>query len=459
MLLLSCYELGHQPLGVARPAALLERAGFRPAQLDLSLGDLDPDAVAAARFIGLSVPMHTALALGIEAAGGIRTLNPGAHLCFYGLYASLNERLLLGGPADSVIGGEFGEPLLRLVAALAAGEAAPAVAGVALPGRSSPPAITRPSPEPIPARAGLPPLDRYARLAVGGETRLVGTVEATRGCKHTCLHCPITPVYRGRFFAVPRETVLADIDALVAMGAGHITFGDPDFLNGPRHAIELARALHARHPGVTFDFTAKIAHLLRHRALLPELVRSGALFVVSAVESLSDAVLAALAKGHTRADVEAALALCRAAGLTLRPSLLPFTPWAALGDYIDLLRWIYGEGLLHHVDPVQLSIRLLVPPGSALLGTPQFAPCQGALDARALTYRWHHPDPRMDALHARIEALVEAAAQRTEPVEETFRAILATAADVAGLPDLPAAILAQARPSAPAPRLTEPWFC
>ena len=122
----------------------------------------------------------------------------------------------------------------------------------------------------------------------------MGYLEASRGCNHLCRHCPIPPVYGGRFFVVPQDVVLADARRRVDAGAAHLTLGDPDFLNGPRHAVAVARALHAAFPDVSFDFTAKVEHLLKHRALLPELRALGCAFVVSAAESLSDTVLAHL---------------------------------------------------------------------------------------------------------------------------------------------------------------------
>src|SRR5262249_50719819 len=146
----------------------------------------------------------------------------------------------------------------------------------------------------------------------------------------------------------------------------HVTFGDPDFLNGPRHARAVARAMRERFAGVTWDVTAKVEHLLRHEEVLPELAASGCVFLVTAVESLSDRVLAILDKGHTREQAFRALALARAAGIALRPSFVMFTPWTTLGDFCDVLAWIDREALVEHVDPVQFTIRLLVPPGSLL---------------------------------------------------------------------------------------------
>ncbi|HUJ73251.1 MAG TPA: CUAEP/CCAEP-tail radical SAM protein, partial [bacterium] len=106
ILLLSAYEMGHQPLALASPAAFLREAGFVPRLLDLSTDRLREDWVRAAGMVGISVPMHTALVLGVHAAERVRALNPTCHICFYGVYATLNQAYLLSRPADSVIGGE-----------------------------------------------------------------------------------------------------------------------------------------------------------------------------------------------------------------------------------------------------------------------------------------------------------------------------------------------------------------
>ncbi|HWP35507.1 MAG TPA: CUAEP/CCAEP-tail radical SAM protein, partial [Thermodesulfobacteriota bacterium] len=427
VLLISCYELGHQPFGLALPLGFLERAGFSPAALDVAVEPLDEAAVARARVVGISVPMHTALRLGVRVAERVRRVNPGCHVCFYGLYASLNAGYLLAHGADSVVGGEVEATLVALVEALERGEPAEAVAGVATRRRPAAPVLAR-LPFARPSRRGLPPLDRYARLERGdGRAEVAGYVEASRGCRHLCRHCPIPPVYGGRFFVLPRELVLEDIRQQVAAGATHITFGDPDFLNGPGHALRLVRALHAEFPHVTFDVTAKIEHILRHRALFPELARAGCAFVVSAVESLNDAVLANLEKGHTRADVLEALAVLRGAGLPLRPSFVPFTPWETLESYGELFDFVEREELVEHVDPVQYTIRLLVPPGSRLLDQPAMRPFLGPLDEGAFTYRWTHPDPRMDRLQQAASRLVEAAAAAGEAPALTFARLRALA--------------------------------
>ncbi|HEY3066290.1 MAG TPA: CUAEP/CCAEP-tail radical SAM protein [Methylomirabilota bacterium] len=450
ILLIACYELGHQPLAVAWPAAFLERGGYRPAVMDLSVEPLDEDKVRAARVILISVPMHTALRLGTEVLARARALNPSAHIGLYGLYAALNAEYLRAHGADSVVGGESEGALVELVAGL---DEHAVSAGVA-----ATPIRRERLRFPVPSRHALPALAKYAQLERDGGRHLVGYVEASRGCRHRCRHCPIPPVYDGRFFVVDRAVVQADIRQAVAAGATHVTFGDPDFLNGPRHALAVARALHAEFPHVTFDFTAKVEHLLRRRADLPELAALGGLFVVSAVESLSNRVLAALDKGHTRADVIEALGVVRAAGMVLRPTWVAFTPWTTLDDYREMLDFIAREDLVDAVDPVQLGIRLLVPPGSLLIETDAMRPHLGDLVPGDFYYRWTHPDPRMDRLGEEVAAAVAAAARNDEDAWVTFDRVRRLADAAAGASGRPAAALPPADRRRP-PRLTEPWFC
>src|SRR5688572_25945255 len=95
VLLISCYELGHQPLGIALPIGFLQRAGYAPASMDIAIEPFAADKAAQAQFIGISVPMHTALRLGVKVIERIREINPACHICCYGLYASLNSQYLL----------------------------------------------------------------------------------------------------------------------------------------------------------------------------------------------------------------------------------------------------------------------------------------------------------------------------------------------------------------------------
>ncbi|HET9017764.1 MAG TPA: CUAEP/CCAEP-tail radical SAM protein, partial [Thermomicrobiaceae bacterium] len=429
VLLLSCYELGHQPLNLAFPLAYLRRAGFDPVAVDTAVDMLDDAAIAAASLVAVSVPMHTALRLGTQLARRVRAVNPAAVVCFYGLYAWLNADYLLREHGDYVIGGEYEQPLRELAEALERGTPVPPSVGRAE--RIGTPSLARID-FPRPARADLPAPRHYAHLLIDGLAVPAGYVEASRGCHHTCLHCPVVPVYGGRFFAVPREVVIDDIRRQVAAGVGHITFGDPDALNGPTHTLRICRALHAEFPRVTFDLTTRIEHILQHREIFPELAALGCVFVVSAVESVSETVLERIDKGHTRADVVEALVVLESAGIAMRPSLLPFTPWTTLEEYLDLLTFVEEHDLVENIDPVHFSIRLLVPPGSALLERPETAAWLGPLDEAAYTYHWEHPDPRVDALQRDVARIAEAAAAREEPTAETFAAITAAAWAAAG---------------------------
>src|SRR5215813_3004219 len=422
ILLVSCYELGHQPAGIAMPLGLLQRAGYQTETMDVSVEGFDEDKAQRASFVGISVPMHTALRLGLRVAEETRSINPNAHICFYGLYATLNSEYLLSSVADSVIGGEFEEALLEQITSVLK-ETEIIEETLSRTGNPSKPVLARIS-FASPDRRALVPLEHYAKLEYRGEQRLVGYVEASRGCLHLCTHCPIPPVYNGRFFVVPESVVLEDIRRLVASGAKHITFGDPDFLNGPRHSLQIARAMHQEFPQVTFDFTAKVEHILKHRHLISELAQSGCVFVVSAVESLSSTVLKRLDKGHTKEDVAEALMILRNAGISFRPTFISFTPWGTFDDYIDMLEFVETEGLIDNVDPVQYSIRLLIPPGSLILSQPDSSRWLGSLVQESFSYVWKHPDPNMDELHRRVSALVEEAASNNEDTRRTFYDIL-----------------------------------
>jgi radical SAM superfamily enzyme YgiQ (UPF0313 family) len=457
ILLVSCYELGHQPVGLAMPMELLRRAGFEAEAMDVSVEGFDADKVMRACFVGISVPMHTALRLGLRVAEELRKLNPDCHICFYGLYASLNADYLLGAVADSVIGGEFEEALCRLVETVNA-RAPIDIEGVSTRTRPSRPVLARLNFS-APDRSALVPLEHYAKLDYQGEQTLVGYVEASRGCLHRCTHCPIPSVYDGRFFVVPKEAVLEDVRGLAASGARHITFGDPDFLNGPGHSLQIVRAMHEEFPGLTFDFTAKVEHILKHRELIDEFAQVGCIFVVTAVESLSNTVLERLDKGHTRDDVIEALRILLSAGIAMRPSFVPFAPWATIDDFIDILDFVESQHLIDHVDPVQYSIRLLVPPGSLLLAQPDANRWLGRLVQESFTYEWSHPDPRMDELQRQVSTLVEQAAGSGEDAIETFLKIREFAYAARGdSPGDRSSMMFDPSRLRP-PRLTEAWFC
>jgi radical SAM superfamily enzyme YgiQ (UPF0313 family) len=444
VLLVSTYELGHQPFGLASPAAWLEEQGHQVECADLCIESLDADAVRSAEVVAFYLPMHTATRLAAPVIGRVRTLNPAAHICCYGLYAPLNEAYLRGLGATTILGGEFEVGLVSLMDRLAMN---PVIA-------QTEPLISLDRLQfRIPSRAALPPLDRYARLRVGDSSKQAGYTEASRGCKHLCRHCPIVPVYQGSFRVVQSDVVLADVRQQVAAGAKHITFGDPDFFNGPGHAMRIVESLHREWPDLTYDATIKIEHLLQHGELLPRLRDTGCLFVTSAVESVDDDVLLKLDKGHTRAGFIDVAREFRSCGLALAPTFIPFTPWTTRASYRELLELIAELDLIDNVAPVQLALRLLISQGSRLLELPDIQDVMRAFDDAALLYRWEHPDPEVDVLAA--QALRIAATRGSR--REIFGRLWDLATGPAAGPSLFENF--DLRPRATVPYLDEPWFC
>jgi radical SAM superfamily enzyme YgiQ (UPF0313 family) len=455
VLLVSTYDLGRQPFGLASPAAWLRGAGVDVHCADVSRETLSAETVRSADAVAFYLPMHTATRLALPLIARVRGLNPSARVFAYGLYAPLNASLLRANGVEEIFGGEFEEALVRAITGPPAAESGVGAIGSASQNRTGVTSVPRLS-FLVPDRDGLPPLTRYASLQMpDGARRVVGYTEASRGCKHLCRHCPIVPVYGGRFRTVPIDVVLADVRAQIERGAQHITFGDPDFFNGIKHARQLVTAFAREFPGITYDVTIKIEHLLRHAPELPVLVDTGCALVTSAVESIDDEVLAKLAKGHTRADFERAVRLCREAGLALSPTFIPFTPWTTVEGYCELLDGLASLELRDHVAPIQLAIRLLIPLESRVLELADVRALVEPFDERRLMFPWRHPDPRVDALQSTVERLV--GSRLNVPRRELFERIWSVAHEAAGLSKpyrhAPA-------PSAAAiPFLTEPWYC
>ena len=435
--LISTYELGRQPFGVASAAAWLRRAGHKVLCLDTSRQPLPLETVAEAELIGIYLPMHTATRLAVPLIEKVRRVRPDAYICCFGLYAPMNAELLREQGVKTIIGAEFEQALVDLA------DCGTGDSPIEMPRLH----FIRPD------RSQLPALSSYAKLCVDGATKRVGSTEASRGCKYLCRHCPVVPVYNGAFRIVQRDVVLADIRQQVAMGAEHITFGDPDFFNGPTHAMAIVKAMHAEFPELTYDVTIKIEHVLKDRALLAGLKATGCLFITSAVESLDDRVLALLDKGHTRADFLQAARLTREAGLTLAPTFVTFTPWTTWRRYRELLETLVELDLVENVAPIQLAIRLLIPAGSRLLELPEVRERIGPFDSAALSYQWRNEDGSVDGLWQEVQSLIREEERR----KASRRAIFGKIWDLAH--DRPRPVDFHLAARATIPYLNEPWYC
>ena len=446
--LVNPYELGRQPFGLAEPAAFLKKAGFDVSCCDLSIQKLDSCLTAGTAVVAIYIAMHTATRIAIEALPKIRELLPQASLCVYGLYAPMNADLFRSLGVTTILGGEFENGLVSLAQRIQAGKGAP---------QSEPDTSLEKITFIAPDRSTLPELSKYANLVnVDGTTTLVGFAETTRGCKYFCKHCPVVPVYNGKFFVIPADIVLDDIKTQINQGARHISFGDPDFFNGPGHALKIVRALHQEFPAITYDATIKIEHIVKYPEEIKALKETGCLFILSAVEAVDDNILAYLDKGHTRADFIKALDFLRATDINLAPTFVAFTPWTTLDIYLDLLRHVVDLQLMESVAPVQLSIRLLIPAGSLILDIDNLDDIIGDFDADILGHPWRNPDPRVDQLQQDVQTWAMQAEADGLSRPEIFSGIWEITYKAAGLAAPP---LDMKQAGKPVPRLSENWYC
>jgi len=446
--LINPYELGRQPFGLAEPAAFLQAAGHTVRCCDLSIQKLDSCLDETTGIVAIYIAMHTATRIAVEALPKIRQLAPQASLCVYGLYAPMNADLFRSLGVGTVLGGEFETGLLSMAARIEAGRGETQTEA-----ETSLDKITFIAPD----RSKLPPLSQYARLInPDGSEKTVGFAETTRGCKYLCRHCPVVPVYQGKFFVIPADIVLDDIRAQVQAGARHISFGDPDFFNGPGHALRIVRTLHQEFPVLTYDATIKIEHIVRYPEEIKVLKETGCLFILSAVEAVDDTILELLDKGHSREDFINALAFLRKIDINLAPTFVAFTPWTTLDIYLQLLEDIVTWQLVESVAPVQLSIRLLIPAGSYILKLENIDAIVGDFDAGILGHPWRNPDPRVDELQQQVQSWVTRAESEGLSRPDIFLEIWRLAHRQAGrsAPELNLEHTGKA-----VPRLSENWYC
>lgn len=442
VLAISTYELGQQPLVLARIASILDAEEIKYTLCDNSVANLSFEHVEdffltdgnQPTHILISVPMHTATQLGRKIAQKARNaFGDGVTIIALGLYAKV--ALSTGSLFDLGLDSLTQKSLLDSLGIEAA---------------------QRPNArDEKPNRNTLPSISNYAHLMLENEKRLVGYVETTTGCAHKCRHCPVPVIHNGKFKAIRYDIVLSEIGELYQQGARHITFGDPDFFNGPTHALKIVRNMHKVWPDLSFDATIKVEHVLEHPDIWDEMHGSGLEFIVSAFEHSSDYILGKLAKGHTKDDMVKALEILRSAGIEVRPSLLPFTPWTNKENLLELIEFIFDHNLIGSIDPVQMSIRLLVPLGSLLMTDADLD--LGPWNPETLSYEWQSADPEIDFLQIKFSEIAQQSESRQENPVETFIRMREVA-------------YAHFELKAPAretplvdicskPRLSESWFC
>ena len=452
VLLISTYDLGHQPFALASLAAFLSAKGAEVVCNDLAVEPLKEAEIRSTPLIALHLAMHTATRLALELLPKLKYLNPKSHICFFGLYAPMAGEVLKTEKNMTFIGGEFEAGVAKIYNRLDQSGS--------LVGQDRVMNILQKNSFHIPNRNSLPHLEHYAYLEEpDGVKKISGYTEASRGCKHLCRHCPVVPIYGGRFFIVPEENVMADIRQLVKAGAEHISFGDPDFFNGPKHAMKIINMLHEEFPDLGYDAIIKVEHLLKHQSLLSNLVNTGCRFVTTAVESTSDEILFNLKKGHTLDDFRQVVQITKTLGLPLSPTFIPFTPWSTPLSYLELLKTIIDLDLVDNVASVQLSIRLLIPLGSHLLELNEIKKNSQYLDDKALSYNWHYNDPKMDTLANTVRLIVEEGENRGETRRQIFLSLWETASNLNNSSDKYSFKINFPHKENKIPTMSEAWYC
>ncbi len=456
VLIISTYDLGTQPLIPSRIKSVLTGEGHRVKAVDLAVSALDADDLAQTEVVVFYIPMHTALSLAKELAETIRSERSDIPFCFFGLYAPAAYGAGLLSPKDIAVAGDNFTILSSWLTSLQKNGKEHQISGLHIDLGSPQPTFSLP-----PDRSDFLPLGNYVHYLEGDTSKIVATLETVAGCSHKCRHCPVPVIYGGRTRPTPREEILADAAQQIAQGASHIHFSDPDFFNRARYSLDIMAELKHLWPHLTFDATIKISHLLKYESLLPELKKYDCKLVIAALEQVNDRTLDYLAKGHTKADAHKAFRLLRQLDIEPRPSLLPFTPWTTGQDLVELLDFVAENDLAANIDPVQWSIRLLIPPGSLLLGKEVEMP-PGVLEEtkNSLSMSWHSPDPKLDELATKIGRLAEKIA--AEPTYEAYIAIRKLIFSELEIPFYETGVnpdVASKIPADQRPRLSENWFC
>src|SRR5437773_1284213 len=163
-LLISTYEMGRQPFGLASAAAWLRSDGWTVRSIDAAKEKLTEASLHGADVVAFHLPMHTATRLAGPIISAARRANPSARIAAFGLYAPLNAEWLRSIGVDAVFGGEFEE---ELVAFAHHGRKPRSAESTQSHDLSATSAVKRGLPRLhflVPDRSGLPPLSKYATL-------------------------------------------------------------------------------------------------------------------------------------------------------------------------------------------------------------------------------------------------------------------------------------------------------
>ena len=254
----------------------------------------------------------------------------------------------------------------------------------------------------IPNRQIFPDISNYAHLVDGSNNLIAGSVETTYGCKHSCTHCPVPISFNGTFKTYSLEKIISDVENQVNQGAKHISFNDPDFFNGPIHALKILESLNEKFPSITYDSTIKVEHILKYKKYFKELSSLNMVFVISAFETTNDLVLSILEKNHTSNDLNNSIEISQDFGIDIRPTWMPFSPWTELNDLSNIVNLIEKYKLRETVDPIQLTIKLLIPKHSLIIKKPEINKYLGNYEKNSLSFKWEYENNDVEKLQSSL---------------------------------------------------------
>lgn len=332
-------DLSQQRLPARTLAAVLQRAGLRARLIhfdpDQDAGPVirvaqseRPNLVVVSVIFAHRLPEHLALLTAMRDAG-VR-----AHFTMVGPLPSFAcAELLATCPAlDSVLCGEAETSIVQLAINLANPTRWQAVPGLAY---RRPSLHVNPQPQPLPNFYELP----FPIHEDGIPTYLgygFATVEASRGCYHTCTFCLPCAFYRAASTSAYRLRHLADladeIEALYRQGTRLFLFDDEQFLP-PSHVRKervtaLSRELARRRLRIAFTIKCRADDV--EATLFRQLKEMGLLRVYIGIESGCQASLDLLGKGVTVQRNIEALAMLDALDIVADFRSLLFHPWGTL---------------------------------------------------------------------------------------------------------------------------------
>jgi len=369
ILLLSFYDLGKQPKIISELHKKLDN-GFN--QIDIVDYSIEEKNLTLDNYdvLGIYASMHTASVLAEQYLRDRKLPNK---LFVFGLYANVFSEMFSNFQSIHSFDSDELESLLEV--------------------QLNPNYSFKHS---VPDRTILPSITDYSHIVDGSNNLIAGSVETTYGCKHECTHCPVPIEFKGMFKTFGTEKIITDVTNQVEEGAKHISFNDPDFFNGPKHALKILQLLNEKHPSITYDSTIKVEHILKYPDYFQELKNLNMLFVISAFETTNDHVLNILQKNHSFNDLNKAVELSLENNIDIRPTWMPFSPWTEQNDLISIIKLIENYKLRETVDPIQLTIKLLVPKNSLILKRPEMKEYLLDYDPASFSYAWKYKFPNID---------------------------------------------------------------